>query len=118
MRETDGTDTLDYFYDADGLYGFALNGAEYYYLRNGQNDITGILDTDGNEVVSYRYDTWGKLLEITGPLAETVGAQNPYRYRGYRYDTETGLYYLNSRYYDPELGRFINADDTDIPLRC
>ncbi len=114
VRETNGTDTLDYFYDADGnLYGFKLNGSEYYYIRNGQNDITGILDTSGNEVVSYSYDTWGKLLGITGSLADTVGMKNPYRYRGYRYDTETGLYYLNSRYYDAELGRFI-AEDTSL----
>ena len=115
VRETNGTDTLDYFYDADGnLYGFKLNGTEYYYIRNGQNDITGILDTSGSEVVSYSYDTWGKLLGITGSLANTVGVKNPYRYRGYRYDTETGLYYLNSRYYEPELGRWINADSTTI----
>nr|WP_242871678.1 RHS repeat-associated core domain-containing protein [Acetanaerobacterium elongatum] len=87
-----------------------MNGTEYYYIRNGQNDITGILDTSGSEVVSYSYDTWGKLLGITGSLADTVGVKNPYRYRGYRYDTETGLYYLNSRYYDPEVGRFINVD--------
>ncbi|SDM86625.1 RHS repeat-associated core domain-containing protein [Acetanaerobacterium elongatum] len=89
-----------------------MNGTEYYYIRNGQNDITGILDTSGSEVVSYSYDTWGKLLGITGSLADTVGVKNPYR--GYRYDTETGLYYLNSRYYEPEIGRFINADDTNI----
>ena len=100
-----------FFYNVDGsLYGFKLNGTEYYYIRNGQNDITGILDTSGSEVVSYSYDTWGKLLGITGSLADTVGVMNPYRYRGYRYDTETGLYYLNSRYYDPEVGRFVNAD--------
>lgn len=61
-------------------------------------------------MVSYKYDTWGKLLEISGPLASTVGVKNPYRYRGYRYDEETGLYSLQSRYYDPEIGRFINAD--------
>ena len=111
VRKTNGTDTLDYFYDADGnLYGFKLNGTEYYYIRNGQNDITGILDTSGSEVVSYSYDTWGKLLGITGSLADTVGVKNPYRYRGYRYDTETGLFYLGSRYYNPDIGRFLNTD--------
>jgi RHS repeat-associated protein len=56
------------------------------------------------------YDNWGKLISIDGSLKDSVGAKNPYRYRGYRYDTETGLYYLNSRYYNPEFGRFINAD--------
>jgi RHS repeat-associated protein len=56
------------------------------------------------------YDSWGKLILIDGTLKDTVGVKNPYRYRGYRYDTETGLYYLQSRYYNPEWGRFINND--------
>ena len=56
------------------------------------------------------YDSWGKVVGTTGSLADTIGATNPFRYRGYYYDAETGLYYLNSRYYDPEVGRFINAD--------
>jgi len=101
----------DYYYDADGnLFGFKKNGTEYFYLRNGQNDIIGILDSTGTQVVSYLYDTWGKLISITGSLASTIGTQNPFRYRGYYYDNESGLYYLNSRYYDPQTGRFINAD--------
>lgn len=62
------------------------------------------------QVVSYTYDSWGKLISIDGSLKDTVGVKNPYRYRGFRYDTETGLYYLNSRYYNLEWGRFINAD--------
>ncbi len=53
-------------------------------------------------------------MSITGPLASTIGQKNPYRYRGYRYDNETGFYYLNSRYYNPGWGRFINADDVVI----
>ena len=61
-------------------------------------------------MVEYRYDAWGKLLSTTGSLSSTLGEDNPIRYRGY-YDTETGLYYLQSRYYDPDTGRFINADD-------
>ncbi len=56
------------------------------------------------------YDSWGKVVGTTGSLADTIGAANPFRYRGYYYDAETGLYYLNSRYYDPEVGRFVNAD--------
>ena len=60
------------------------------------------------------FDSWGKVVNITGSLAGTVGEINPFRYRGYYYDTETKLYYLNSRYYDPETGRFINADNIDI----
>ena len=111
VREVSPYDTLDYFYDDNNnLFSFKLNGTEYYYIRNGQNDIIGILDAAGNQVVSYVYDTWGNILSITGSLASTVGAMNPYRYRGYRYDWDTGLYYLNSRYYNPQWGRFINAD--------
>ena len=87
----------------------SING-EYYYIRNLQGDIIGLIDKNGTEVVSYTYDTWGKIVSIEGSLKDTVGVKNPYRYRGYRYDTETGLYYLNARYYNPEWGRFINAD--------
>jgi RHS repeat-associated protein len=75
-----------------------------------QGDVTKIVDTSGNTVVTYTYDSWGKVLSVTGTLATTVGKKNPIRYRGYYYDTESNLYYLNSRYYDPETGRFISAD--------
>ena len=109
--ETTGSDKIHYSYDASGnLFSMNLNGTEYYYTRNAQGDITGLIDNAGNLVVSYTYDTWGKLLSTTGSLASTVGIKNPYRYRGYRYDNETGLYYLQSRYYNPEWGRFVNAD--------
>ena len=87
-----------------------LNGKEYFYIRNVQNDVIGLHDTEGKVVVSYSYDTWGNIVSITGSLKDSVGKKNPYRYRGYRYDEETGLYYLQSRYYNAEWGRFINAD--------
>jgi RHS repeat-associated protein len=83
----------------------------HLFFKNAQGDIIGLFDKTGTQVVSYSYDTWGKLISIGGSLASTVGAENPYRYRGYRYDSETGLYYLQSRYYNPEWGRLINADD-------
>ena len=70
----------------------------------------GILDSTGALVVEYKYDAWGKLLATTGSLADTLGRRNPFRYRGYLYDEESELYYLQSRYYNPVIGRFINAD--------
>jgi RHS repeat-associated protein len=103
-------DKIVYNYGDSGLVGFTLNGTEYFYIRNSQTDIIGILDSNGTQVVGYIYDTWDKLISITGTLKDTVGEKNPYRYRGYRYDIETGYYYLQSRYYNPEMGRFINAD--------
>ena len=72
--------------------------------------MIGILDSAGTQVVSYVYDSWGKLTSISGSAKDTIGVKNPFRYRGYYYDTESGLYYLNSRYYDSEIGRFLNAD--------
>ena len=109
--ETDGTDTIYYTYDNSGnILSMNLNNTEYYYLKNAQGDIIGLTDNTGTQVVSYTYDSWGKLISIDGTLKDTVGVKNPYRYRGYRYDTETGLYYLQSRYYNPEWGRFINTD--------
>ena len=82
----------------------------YYYLRNAQNDIVKLIDSSGSTVVEYCYDSWGKLLSTSGSLASTLGKNNPFRYRGYVYDEETGFYYLQSRYYNPEVGRFISAD--------
>ena len=115
VRESDGTNTLWYFYDDnDSVVGFELNGTTYYYVKNLHDDVLGILDADGVLVVSYTYDSWGRQINCTGPMASTVGEVNPYRYRSYRYDSEIGLYYLNSRYYDPSTGRFINADNASI----
>ena len=87
-----------------------LDGVSYYYVRNLLGDVIGVIDTSGNLVVQYTYDSWGKVLSTTGSMADTVGTLNPIRYRGYYYDVETGLYYLQSRYYDPETGRFISPD--------
>ena len=112
-----GNNVLVYLYAADGLAGFQYNGVNYYYLKNGQGDVVAILKASGNIVAKYAYDAWGKLLNVTDAAgtdkstdASFIGNINPIRYRSYYYDTETGLYYLQSRYYDPEVGRFINAD--------
>ena len=108
-----------YVYDASGqpigISHYTYNGtivSENYYLlvSNIQGDIIGIYDSTGTRVVTYVYDAWGRILSTTGTGANTIGVYNPFRYRGYYYDTETSLYYLNSRYYDPNVGRFLNAD--------
>jgi RHS repeat-associated protein len=109
--ETDGTNSIWYTYDGDGvLVSMELNGVKYYYVFNLQGDVVGLTDGTGAKVVSYLYDSWGKVISTTGSLADTVGVKNPYRYRGYRYDTETGLYLTKSRYYDSEVCRFISPE--------
>jgi RHS repeat-associated protein len=106
-----GTAKERFSYDAAGnVVSVNHNGTEYYYLRNAQGDIVKIIDASGNTVVEYTYDTWVKKVQTTGSLAGSLGLVQPFRYRGYVYDWETGLYYLQSRYYDPEVGRFISAD--------
>ena len=108
---TVGSDTLYFAYDASGTpIAVTYNGTTYYYVTNVQGDILQILDANGASVTEYSYDAWGKILTTTGSMASTLGATNPLRYRGYVYDQESGLYYLQSRYYDPNIGRFINAD--------
>lgn len=92
------------------MLGVNYNDIYYYYIRNIRNDVVGLIDKDCNTVVEYTYDSWGKLLSTTGSLAGTLGVDQPFRYRGYVYDTETGWYYLQSRYYDPTTCRFISAD--------
>ena len=102
----DTTDVLQYFYDANGKpHAMAYNGTVYLYVTNLQGDIVALLGLDGT-VSGYEYDPYGNVIASYGDIA----AINPRRYRGYYYDNETGLYYLQSRYYDPVVGRFINAD--------
>ena len=107
---TQGNDTLFFYYDNSGeVMSVSCNGTMYYYIKDLQGDITEIVDKDGKAVAEYAYDAWGNMLtENNGTL--TVGKLNPFRYRSYVYDEETGLYYLQSRYYDPLTGRFLNAD--------
>ena len=110
-RMTVGSTTLDFRYDASGTpMTVTYGGTTYYYATNLQGDVVAILNNSGTAVVAYTYDAWGNVLTTTGSLASTLGTHNPLRYRGYVYDTETGLYYLQSRYYDPTTGRFINTD--------
>ena len=105
-------ETIYYFYDETGVAGFEYNGAKYHYVKNLQGDIISIQNANGIVVVNYAYDAWGNVLSISGTSAVIIGTLNPFRYRGYYYDTETGYYYLNSRYYDPVVGRFLNGDSS------
>ena len=106
-RQTWGSNSIDFLYDENNQpFAMKYNGTWYYYVLNVQGNVVKLIKADGTVAASYTYDPWGKILTSTGDLANI----NPLRYRGYYYDTETGLYYLQSRYYDPEIGRFINAD--------
>ena len=115
IAQKTGNNVLWFLYDADGQrIGFTYNDTPYLYVYNATGDVVGIVDDTLTMVVEYTYSPWGEILSTTGDEADTIGVINPFRYRGYYYDEETGLYCLNSRYYDPETGRFINADTTDI----
>ena len=100
-----------YLYGVDGVAGFRYNGVTYLYRKNIQGDITHIYTEDGQQVAHYAYDAFGNVKELQENSA--ISQLNPFRYRGDYYDTETGLYYLISRYYDPETGRFISADSIE-----
>ena len=112
VSERTGDETIWYQYDsAASLVAMIIGGTRYNYVRNAQNDIVGLIDSTGKRVVSYKYDSWGRAVNISGTMAATVGHKNPFRYRGYYFDAESGMYYLQSRYYDPEIRRFISADN-------
>ena len=112
-----GSSALWYFYDADGnpsgiryKNGDSIN--DYYFVCNWRGDVIQIYNASGTLVGSYTYDAWGKVTEnATSADTENITETNPIRYRGYYYDTETRLYYVNSRYYDPAVKRFLNSDD-------
>ena len=113
------SNTMLFYYDQNGApQSVRYNGTLYNYVLNLQGDVIQIRDTDGNLVVQYLYNAWGKVLKVVDADGNTVtsgvGYENPLRYRGYYYDWESGFYYLNSRYYDPEVGRFISPDDLNV----
>ena len=111
VHMTQGEDELHFFYDAQNRPAVVVyNGTAYAYVKSLQGDIVAILDENGNTVVSYGYDAWGAPLWCTGELAETLGNVQPFRYRGYVFDEETGLYYLKSRYFNSAICRFISSD--------
>ena len=107
IRQTGGGKTIDFVYDENNQpLAMKYNNTLYYYVLNAQGDVVRIVNSSRSVVASYTYAPWGKIISSSGTLADI----NPLRYRGYYYDSETGFYYLQSRYYDPEIGRFINAD--------
>ena len=114
------SDTARFIYDSYGEpRGFILNdSATYLYLKNAQGDITGIVNENGEIILTCSYDAWGRVNFGSTDMAHmTLAAKlsqiNPFTYHGYCYDYDIGMYYLQSRYYDPEICRFINADSTD-----
>ena len=114
MRQQWGNKSLEFVYDDDNqpfamIYKHGSAAELYYYLVNAQGDVAAILDSSGTMVASYNYDAWGSCTVYNSSDA-AIGDLNPLRYRGYYYDAETGFYYLQSRYYDPAICRFINAD--------
>ena len=117
-RETTNgiSEEMLFFYDMTGVAGFTYSGAVYLYRKDVQGNIIAILNSNGEILARYFYDAWGNHtvednsgVEITD--TESIAHLNPFRYRGYYYDTETNLYYLKARYYDPDVGRFISMDD-------
>ena len=107
---------LEFLYDHTGVFAVKYNDVTYFYRKNAQQDIIALLDSNGNIMVKYKYDAFGMCkalserdIEIT--VSNHIGTLNPFRYRSYYFDTETNLYFLKTRYYDPETGRFITIDD-------
>ena len=119
----DGTEpfVINYLYDNNSVVGIYLNGSVLLFLKNIRGDIVSVVNTENNEIVlNYYYDAWGNTYhEKSNSMGDAIVAAivfsvNNFSYRGYFCDVETGFYYLQSRYYDPEIGRFINLDDAEI----
>lgn len=118
------TKVINYTYsDSNTPLGFTIDDNNYFYVTDGHNDVREITDSSGNTIVRYQYDAWGNHMDIkayasqvtTLEQAQELAVLNPYRYASYRYDDETGLYYLRERYYDPVTGRFLSKDPEKYP---
>ena len=113
LREIwDGNTLIPMYDNEDSVCGIVYNDIPYYFQKNMQGDVIGIVNKDAEVVAKYSYDAWG-VCTIIGTA--DIASVNPYRYRGYYFDSEIGMYYLQSRYYDPAMGRFVNADE---PILC
>ena len=107
---------LNFDYDMHGeLIGFEYNKNSYFYVRDALGNINHIIDSSGNLMISYKYDEWGKLIDTitTSTFALILSGINPFIYKGYYYDKETQLYWVSSRYYSPELCRWISPDSIE-----
>ncbi len=117
LRETWEGNTLVPLYDnEDGVCGILYNNVPYYFIKNLQGDVIAIVDKDAQTIARYSYDAWG-VPEIKFDSSDCqIATINPFRYRGYYYDEEMELYYLQSRYYDACVGRFIKSDIPEMML--
>ena len=120
LRETWGENTLIPIYDdEESVCGIIYNGTPHYFLKNLQCDIIAIANARGEVEARYTYDAWGAITNISGTdEGISIAVVNPFRYRSYYYDVEIGLYYLQTRYYSPIIGRFINADEAEFVNIC
>ena len=110
-EEWDGNVIVPLYDNEDTVCGILYNDIPYYFYKNLQGDIIAIADQNGKVVAKYEYDAWG-VCTVTQDFSDcSIATVNPYRYRGYYFDNEIEMYYLQSRYYDPEIGRFVNGDD-------
>ena len=121
LQETWGSNKIEYLYDDTGtIFSLYYNGAKFYLIKNLQGDVVELRNSTNGLVARYTYDAYGKCTSVKDSSgaeitdASNIALINPIRYRGYYFDSETGLYYVSSRYYDPEIGRFISPDTTDV----
>lgn len=111
VYETWGDNKLEFVYGSSGEpYAVIYNGTTYYYVTNLQGDVVRLVDAGGQTVASYTYTSWGEVLKVQSNSTDNIANINPIRYRGYYYDTETGWYYLQNRYYDPVCKRMLSPD--------
>ena len=112
LKESWGSNTIIPMYDnEDNVCGIIYNDVPYYFFKNLQGDVIAIVDKDAQTVAKYSYDAWGVCTISQDSSDCGIATVNPFRYRGYYYDAEIGMYYLQTRYYDPSVGRFVNGDN-------
>ena len=116
LAEKTGSSVTWYLYDIEGNpVGYEYGGAKYWYITNLQGDILYVVNSAGTPIGSYTYSPYGDFTAtVLSSSDSTAFSANHLTYRGYYYDAETGLYYLNARYYDPQVGRFVSADTAGI----